>query len=68
MIPTAHGRDAHEALPGSTLVTLDGVGHFPHVEAPLVVTDTIDDFMAATPPWQWQRPGRRTDVADALRC
>jgi len=68
LIPMAHGRDAHEALPGSALVTLDGVGHFPHVEAPLAVTDTIDDFMAATPPWQWQRPGRRTEVADALRC
>ncbi len=65
LIPAAHGHDAHEALPGSTLVTLPGVGHFPQVEAPLSVTDTIDEFMATTAPWQ--RPGR-TVAADTVRC
>ena len=68
LIPAAHGHDAHEALPGSTLVTLAGVGHFPQVEAPLAVTDTVDEFMATTAPWQWQRPGRRVEVVDAVRC
>lgn len=68
LIPVAHGHDAHEALPGSTLVTLPGVGHFPQVEAPLAVTDTIDEFMATTAPWQWQRPGQPTVAADAVRC
>jgi len=68
LIPSAHGRDAHEALPGSTLVTLEGVGHFPQVEAPLAVTDTVDEFMATTAPWQWQRPSRGADVVDAIRC
>jgi pimeloyl-ACP methyl ester carboxylesterase len=68
LIPAAHGRDAHEALPGSTLVTLEGVGHFPQVEAPLAVTDTVDEFMATTAPWQWHRPGRGAGVVDAVRC
>ena len=68
LIPAAHGRDAHEALPGSTLVTLEGVGHFPQVEAPLAVTDTVDAFMATTAPWQWHRPGRGAGVVDAVRC
>ena len=68
LIPAAHGHDAHEALPGSTLVTLPGVGHFPQVEAPLSVTDTIDEFMATTAPWQWQRPGQPTVAADTVRC
>ena len=25
-------------------------------------------FMATTAPWQWQRPGRRVEVVDAVRC
>ena len=68
LIPAAHGRDAHEALPGSRLVTLAGVGHFPQVEAPLAVTDTVDDFMATTVPWRWQRPSRGAPIAEAARC
>ena len=68
LIPVAHGHDAHDALPGSRLVTLPGVGHFPQVEAPLAVTDTVDDFMATTAPWRWQRPSRPAQIADAARC
>ena len=68
LIPAAHGRDAHEALPGSTLVTLEGVGHFPQVEAPLAVTDTVDAFMATTATWPWQRQGPGAGVVDAVRC
>lgn len=73
VIPVSHGESAHAALPGSRLVTLPGVGHFPHVEAPLVVTDTLDEFIATTTPWHWQRhaplaePGAQTcgSTADA---
>jgi pimeloyl-ACP methyl ester carboxylesterase len=68
LIPADHGQVAHEALPDSRLVTIPGVGHFPHVEAPLAVTDTVDDFIATTAPWHWQRPGRLVDVSDAMRC
>jgi pimeloyl-ACP methyl ester carboxylesterase len=48
IIPVAHGRAAHEALPGSRLEVLPGVGHFPHVEAPWEVTQILRDFMAST--------------------
>ena len=34
IIPVAHGYATHAALPGSRLEVLDGIGHFPHVEAP----------------------------------
>jgi len=32
IIPVAHGYAAHDAVPGSRLEVLSGVGHFPHVE------------------------------------
>ena len=34
IIPVAHGYAAHDALPGSRLEVLAGVGHFPQVESP----------------------------------
>jgi pimeloyl-ACP methyl ester carboxylesterase len=49
IIPVAHGYAAHEAVPGSRLEVLDGVGHFPHVESPTAVVDIVDDFIATTP-------------------
>lgn len=48
IIPVAHGYAAHDALPGSRLEVLDGVGHFPHVESPSSVVDIVDDFIATT--------------------
>lgn len=58
IIPAAHGQAAHDALPGSRLVILPRVGHFPHIEAALPVADTLDDFIATTTPWEWRRrPG-----------
>jgi pimeloyl-ACP methyl ester carboxylesterase len=48
IIPVAHGYAAHEAVPGSRLEILAGVGHFPHVEAPAAVVDILDDFIATT--------------------
>jgi len=50
IIPVAHGYAAHEAMPGSRLEVLPGVGHFPHVEAPAAVVEIIDDFIATTAP------------------
>ncbi len=54
IIPVAHGYAAHEALPGSRLEVLAGVGHFPHVEAPAAVMEIIDDFIATTTPNAYQ--------------
>jgi pimeloyl-ACP methyl ester carboxylesterase len=48
IIPVAHGYAAHDAVPGSRLEVLAGVGHFPHVEAPTAVVDILDDFIATT--------------------
>ena len=48
IIPVAHGYAAHEAVPGSRLEVLAGVGHFPHVEAPTAVVGILDDFIATT--------------------
>jgi pimeloyl-ACP methyl ester carboxylesterase len=47
IIPVAHGYDA---LPGSRLEVLAGVGHFPHVEFPTAVVDILDDFIATSTP------------------
>ncbi|WP_370328605.1 alpha/beta fold hydrolase [Candidatus Mycobacterium methanotrophicum] len=48
IIPVAHGYAAHDAVPGSRLEVLAGVGHFPHVESPAAVVDILDDFIATT--------------------
>jgi pimeloyl-ACP methyl ester carboxylesterase len=45
IIPVAHGYAAHDALPGSRLEVLPGVGHFPHVESPTDVVEILDDFI-----------------------
>ncbi|MFC9764068.1 alpha/beta fold hydrolase [Rhodococcus jostii] len=49
IIPVAHGYAAHEAIPGSRLAVLDGVGHYPHLEDPAAVVEIIDDFVSTTP-------------------
>jgi pimeloyl-ACP methyl ester carboxylesterase len=46
IIPVAHGYAAHEAIPGSRLEVLSGVGHYPHAEAPESVVAILDDFLA----------------------
>lgn len=48
IIPVAHGYAAHDAVPGSRLEVLPGVGHFPHVESPAAVVDILDDFITTT--------------------
>jgi pimeloyl-ACP methyl ester carboxylesterase len=50
IIPVAHAYAAHEALAGSRLEVLKGIGHFPHVEAPAAVADILEDFVATTAP------------------
>lgn len=50
IIPVDHGRAAHEAIEGSRLEVLPGVGHFPHVEVPEQFVDVLTDFLATTEP------------------
>ncbi len=50
IIPVDHGRAAHEAMPGSRLEILQGVGHFPQVERPHEFATLLADFIAETEP------------------
>jgi pimeloyl-ACP methyl ester carboxylesterase len=35
------------AVPGARIVTLDGIGHSPHVEDPRATARLIEDFLAS---------------------
>ena len=47
-IPVSHAVAAHEAIPGSRLEIFDGVGHYPHCEAPERFVKVLVDFVAST--------------------
>ena len=49
-IPASHARTAHAAIPGSRLVIFEGVGHYPHCEAPERFVETLVDFIESTEP------------------
>jgi pimeloyl-ACP methyl ester carboxylesterase len=50
IIPVDHAYSAHEAVPGSRLVIIEGVGHFPQIEAPEQFVDALVDFIDSTKP------------------
>ncbi len=54
IIPVRHARTAHEAMPGSVLHIMEGVGHFPQHDQPerfvRLVLDFIDSTRPAAPP------------------
>ncbi len=50
IIPVSHAYAAHQAIPGSRLEVMEGVGHFPHVEQPLRFVRILTDFMETTEP------------------
>jgi len=50
IIPVEHARRAHAAIAGSRLEVFEGVGHFPHCEAPERFTETVSDFVTSTEP------------------
>ncbi|BBY20362.1 alpha/beta fold hydrolase [Mycobacterium stomatepiae] len=50
IIPVAHAYAAHDAVEGSRLEVLEGLGHYPHVEAPAAVADILEDFITSTAP------------------
>jgi len=55
-IPVHHALAAHEAIPGSRLEIFDGVGHYPHCEAPERFVEVLIDFIASTEPARQRRP------------
>jgi pimeloyl-ACP methyl ester carboxylesterase len=50
IIPAAHGRRAHELMPGSTLEVFEGAGHFPHLDDPQHFTRLLRTFVGSTEP------------------
>ena len=50
IIPVSHAYAAHQAMPGSRLVIIEGVGHFPQIEAPEQFVDALVDFIDSTEP------------------
>ncbi|MFL5866762.1 MAG: alpha/beta fold hydrolase [Thermoleophilaceae bacterium] len=49
-IPLAHGRSAHETVPGSRFEVLPRAAHFPHLEDPEGLATVIRDFIETTEP------------------
>ncbi|MEU9391944.1 alpha/beta hydrolase [Streptomyces sp. NPDC048324] len=45
--PREVGAFVHAAIPGSTLVTLDAIGHCPHLSAPEATNQALVEFLAA---------------------
>jgi pimeloyl-ACP methyl ester carboxylesterase len=50
IIPVSHAYAGHDAMPGSRLVIIEGVGHFPQIEAPERFVDALVDFIDSTAP------------------
>ena len=50
IIPVEHAYAAHEAIPGSWLEIIDGVGHYPHCEAPVRFVASLTEFIESTRP------------------
>ena len=68
-IPVRHAVAAHKAIPGSRLEIFDGVGHYPHCEAPERFVEVLVDFITSTKPARLsarsaRRHGTRQPTAD----
>jgi pimeloyl-ACP methyl ester carboxylesterase len=50
IIPVAHGRAAHAAMPGSRLELFERSGHFPHQDDALRFVELLRGFVAGTEP------------------
>lgn len=50
IIPVSHAHAAHAAIASSRLEVFEGVGHFPHVEAPERFVSVVQEFLDATEP------------------
>jgi pimeloyl-ACP methyl ester carboxylesterase len=55
IIPVRHGKDAHEAIPGSWLEVFEDVGHLPQVEAPGRFVAALARFLRETKPANFDR-------------
>jgi pimeloyl-ACP methyl ester carboxylesterase len=59
IVPFAHARQAHAAMPNSQLETFEGAGHYPHHADPARFLRVVSDFMATTAPSTFDRAAWR---------
>jgi pimeloyl-ACP methyl ester carboxylesterase len=50
IIPLEHAHSAHDAMPGSRLELLEGAGHFPQLDDPILISRLLTEFMESTAP------------------
>ena len=50
IIPVSHAHATHAAIPDSRLEIFEGVGHFPHCEAPDQFVEALLDFIGSSQP------------------
>jgi pimeloyl-ACP methyl ester carboxylesterase len=50
IIPVEHAHAAHASIPGSRLEIFEGVGHYPHCEAPERFVELLCEFIETTVP------------------
>lgn len=62
-VPVSHAFVAHEAIPGSRLEIFEGVGHYPHCEAPQRFVELLVEFMASTEPARLPPRSSRPGIA-----
>jgi pimeloyl-ACP methyl ester carboxylesterase len=48
IIPVAHGREAHAAMPGSRLEVFAGAGHFPYLDDPVRFASVLHAWLTGT--------------------
>ena len=53
VLPVSHATAAVESMPAARLVTMPGVGHFPHAERPAEFAQAIKSFVSTTAPGSW---------------
>ncbi|MBS1848062.1 MAG: alpha/beta fold hydrolase, partial [Actinobacteria bacterium] len=63
IIPVAHADHARDAMPHARVEILEGIGHFPQVEAPDRVIGLLEDFLATTEPARIVRSNYRDLLA-----
>jgi pimeloyl-ACP methyl ester carboxylesterase len=59
VIPVSHAHVAHQAIPGSQLVIIEGAGHFPQIEAPEQFLNALVNFIDSTEPARLGADDRR---------
>ena len=64
VIPVAHARATHDAIPGSRLRILPDAGHFLPIEASGWFTDVLLEFLDSTEPAELEHLDLRQALAD----